>query len=99
MVKIIEQRDIDEKGHGHVVVVEGLGDRPIIVCNIYSPVRSLAAEQEVYYERVGKVIEELEIKYINREPGLIILGDFNLPLEQNMNKNIAEQKESKFWHD
>ncbi len=44
-----------------------------------------AAEQEVYYERVGKVIEELEIKYINREPGLIILGDFNLPLEQNMN--------------
>jgi len=91
VVKIIEQRDIDEKGHGHVVVVEGLGDRPIIVCNIYSPVRSLAAEQEVYYERVGKVIEELEIKYINREPGLIILGDFNLPLEQNMNKNIAEQ--------
>ncbi len=69
----------------------------LIVCNIYSPVRSLAAEQEVYYERVGKVIEELEIKYINREPGLIILGDFNLPLEQNMNKNIAEQIELKIY--
>jgi len=65
VVKIIEQRVIDEKGHGHVVVVEGLGDRPIIVCNIYSPVRSLVAEQEVYYERVGKVIEELEIKCLS----------------------------------
>jgi hypothetical protein len=31
VAKIIEQRDIDEKGHGHVVVVEGLNDRPIIV--------------------------------------------------------------------
>ncbi len=61
MVKSIEKRNINEKGHGHVVVVEGLSERRlIIVCNIYSPVRRLTAEQEAYYNKLGEIIEELE---------------------------------------
>ncbi len=41
------------------MVVEGLSERLIIVCNIYSPVRRLSAEQEAYYEKLGEIIEEL----------------------------------------
>jgi hypothetical protein len=34
------------------VVVEGLSERLIIVCNIYSPVSRLTAEQEAFYEKL-----------------------------------------------
>jgi hypothetical protein len=78
-VRILEQRDIDDKGHGHVVVIDGINDGLYIVGNIYSPVKSLIAEQESFYKKLGEIIEELEIKYINNEPGLILLGDFNIP--------------------
>ncbi len=83
-VKIIEQRDIDEKGHGHLAVVEGLGDRLTIIGNIYAPVRSLVGQQEEFYEALSRLIDELESKYILYEPNLIIMGDFNIPFEPEM---------------
>ena len=76
-VKIIEQVDIDNRGHGHLVVVEGLGGSITIVGNIYSPVRGLVAEQEDFYEKLGEQIEALETKYLFNEPNMILLGDFN----------------------
>jgi len=45
------------------VVVEGLSERLIIVCNIYSPVSRLTAEQEAFYEKLGEIIEGLEKIY------------------------------------
>jgi hypothetical protein len=44
---------------------------------IYSPVRSLAAEQESFYEKLVCMIEQFELTYIEKEPDLIIMGDFN----------------------
>jgi hypothetical protein len=89
--RILEKKDIDEVGHGHVVVVEGMSEKLTIIGNIYSPVRSLPAEQESFYENLSKVLEELELKYLDYEPDLIILGDFNLPFEPNMNTNNSER--------
>jgi len=45
-VRIVEVRQIDDCGHGHVVVVEGLTVHTTIIANVYSPVRSLAREQK-----------------------------------------------------
>jgi hypothetical protein len=90
-VRIVEKRDIDGSGHGHLVVVEGLGEGSTIVGNIYSPVRSQGLEQETFYEALGNIIDELELKYINHEPNLILLGDFNLPLESGMHLGRAEK--------
>ena len=45
------------------MVVEGLSERLIIVCNIYSPVSRLTAEQEAFYEKLGEIIEGLEKIY------------------------------------
>jgi exonuclease III len=92
-VNIVEVKHIDGEGHGHVVAVEGLESKLIIVANIYSPVRSLPREQVAFYNNLISIIDEMEQRYIAREPGLIILGDFNLPLEQNMaahNNSTAE---------
>jgi hypothetical protein len=80
-VRIIEQKDIDDKGHGHLVVVDGLETGITIIGNIYAPVKSQGAMQEAYYERLANLIEELELRYLLNEPNLILLGDFNLPLE------------------
>jgi len=90
-VKIIEKIDIDDKGHGHIVVVEGLSSGITVVCNIYAPVRSLVAKQVKFYEKLGELIDGLENKYILNEPDLIILGDFNLPFEVGMLHNVSEQ--------
>jgi hypothetical protein len=94
-VRIIEQRDIDDKGHGHLVVVEGLEEGPTIIGNIYAPVKSRGAEQEEFYDRLASLIEQLEIKYLFQEPNLIIMGDFNLPLESDMNPNQADKLRAK----
>jgi hypothetical protein len=40
---------------------------------------------------LGRHIDDLEMKYLYNEPDLILLGDFNLPLERAMNKNVGEQ--------
>ncbi len=90
-VRIIEKHDIDDRGHGHLVVVEGIGNKTVIVGNIYSPVRGLAMEQDAFYEKLSKLIEEIETKYIFHEPDLILLGDFNLPFETRMNRTVAEK--------
>jgi hypothetical protein len=84
-IRVLETRQIDNLGHGHVAVVEGLTLNISIVANIYSLVRSLGREQENFYETLFEIIEELERKYLFNEPDLIILGDFNLPLELNKN--------------
>ncbi len=89
--KILETKNIDAAGHGHVVVVEGLYEKPRIVANIYSPVRSLPREHETFYERLTSVIEELELKYLMYEPNLVVLGDFNLPLESELNVINADK--------
>jgi hypothetical protein len=52
---------------------------------LYSPIRSLEAEQESFYGKLVWIIEQLELTYLEKEPDLIIVGDFNLPLEPNMN--------------
>jgi exonuclease III len=90
-VRIVEKRDIDDKGHGHLAVVEGLGNGVTIIVNIYAPVRSLMAQQIDFYETVGTLIEELESKYVYHEPDLIIMGDFNIPFEMSMSKNGPER--------
>jgi len=72
-VNIIETRDIDDKGHGHLTVIEGLGDKLMIVGNIYAPVRSLVAQQKSFYETLETLIDELETKYILYEPNLCII--------------------------
>jgi hypothetical protein len=48
-VRIVEVQQIDDQGHGHVVVIEGLLPRTVIFANIYSPVRSLARDQENFF--------------------------------------------------
>jgi len=90
-VKVIESKDIDERGHGHFAVVEGLGEKLTIIGNIYAPVRSLVSQQEDFYEAVSKLIEEMESKYILYEPNLIIMGDFNIPFEPEMTKSAPEK--------
>jgi hypothetical protein len=90
-VKVIESHDIDDHGHGHLMVIEGLNETVTIVGNIYAPVRSLDASQENFYETLVKQIEELEMRYMYHEPELILLGDFNLPFEVAMNKNRKAQ--------
>ncbi len=94
-VRIREVREIDDKGHGHIAVVEGLGNKLVVICNIYAPVRSLGNEQASFYESLGHLIEELETKYLLNEPNLILLGDFNLPLEQRLNKNACERNRAR----
>jgi hypothetical protein len=90
-VKIIEKIDIDDQGHGHVVAVEGLGAKPTILCNIYAPVRSMNNAQAEFYAKLSSIIDELESKYILHEPELILMGDFNLPLESELNLNPVER--------
>ncbi len=80
-VRVIEVRQIDNQGHGHVILVEGLMLHTTIIANVYSPVRGLSREQEDFYNNLIEIIEEFEQKYLFNEPNLIILGDFNLPLE------------------
>jgi exonuclease III len=82
-VRVIEVKQIDDQGHGHIAVVEGLMTNIVIVANIYSPVRSLTRDQENFYNEMFEIIEELELKYFVNEPNLIITGDFNLPLESD----------------
>ncbi len=91
MVRILEHRNIDNKGHGHVIALEGLLVKVPIIANIYAPVRSLGREQQEFYEVLGTLIEEFELKYILNEPNLIILGDFNLPLEPELNNRHIEK--------
>jgi len=90
-VRIIEKKDIDDKGHGHLAVVEGLGDKLAIVINVYAPVRSLNNQQKIFYETLEMLIDELETKYVMYEPNLLIMGDFNLPLEPEMANNSSEK--------
>jgi hypothetical protein len=90
-IRIVEKRDIDDNGHGHIAVVEGFGDKLLIVVNIYAPVRSLASQQGDFYEILRQLIDDFETKYIMYEPNLIILGDLNLPLETDMSKNMSEK--------
>jgi hypothetical protein len=92
-VRILDVKHIDDKGHGHVIAVEGLNMHVTIIANIYSPVRSLARDQEIFYEELVNIIEELELKYVLNEPELIVLGDFNLPLEMNFSHNSKQEKE------
>jgi exonuclease III len=92
-VRVIEVNHIDDEGHGHVIVIEGLEPQLTIIANVYSPVRSLPREQELFYEKLISIIDEMEQKYILNEPGLILMGDFNLPLELDMdvhNYNASE---------
>ena len=89
-------RHVDNRGHGHVIAVERLETQITIIANIYLLVRSLAREQENFYESLRHIVEELEQKCILHEPNLIILGDFNLPLElgkesHNNNENELER--------
>jgi hypothetical protein len=84
-VRVIEVKQIDNHGHGHVIVVEGLTMHSTIIANIYAPVRSMGKEQEILYKELLKIVEELEQKYLFNKPNLIILGDFNLPLEPGGN--------------
>jgi hypothetical protein len=89
--RVVEKRDIDDRGHGHVAVVEGLGNRLTLIGNIYAPVRSSTSRQTEFYETLGALIDELESKYILNEPDLIILGDFNLPFETEMLNSVSER--------
>ncbi len=82
-VRIIEVKQIDDLGHGHVAVIEGLLPNIVIFANIYSPVRSLVRDQENFYKNLLDIVEELELKYILNEPNLIIAGDFNIPLDKD----------------
>jgi len=90
-VRILEHRNIDNKGHGHVIALEVLLAKVTIIANIFAPVRSLGREQQEFYESLGTLIEEFELKYILNEPNLIILGDFNLPLEPELNNRHNEK--------
>jgi len=94
-VRILEKRDIDDRGHGHVVVVEGLGDKLTIIVNVYAPVRGLTSQQVSFYETLEKMIEEIESKYVMYEPNLVVLGDLNIPLEIDMINNPAEKNRAK----
>jgi hypothetical protein len=96
-VRILEVRQIDNLGHGHVAVVEGLTVHIAIIANVYSPVRSLGREQDRFYEHLMTIVDELEQKYLFNEPNLMILGDFNLPLELNRNShgNDLERERAK----
>jgi len=89
-VRIIEVKHVDNNGHGHVIVVEGLTMHTAIVANVYSPVRSIGREQDEFYNNLINIIEEFEGKYLFNEPNLIILGDFNLPLETHANYHSNE---------
>ncbi len=90
-VKVVEKIDIDDKGHGHLIVVEGLSSYLTIIGNIYAPVRSLNAAQADFYAKLSNHIDELESKCMIREPELILMGDFNLPLEIDTNLNYTEK--------
>jgi hypothetical protein len=94
-VRIIEKRDIDDNGHGHLAIVEGLGDRLTIVINVYAPVRSLTNQQVNFYETLEGLIEEFETKYVMHEPNLLVMGDLNLPLELGMVNNQSEKTRAK----
>jgi exonuclease III len=95
-VRVIEVRQIDNFGHGHVIVVDNLLMHPTILANVYSPVRSNGREQENFYNDLFSIIEELERKYLFNEPNLIILGDFNIPLELSSHRsNDCEVKRAK----
>jgi len=48
-----------------------------------------------YYEKVGRLIDELEVKYLFNEPELILMGDFNLPLELDLVVNVSEKARAK----
>jgi len=71
--------------------VEGLSSTITIVGNIYAPVRSTPSRQDEFYERLGRLIDELETKYLFNEPELILMGDFNLPLEPDFISNVADK--------
>ncbi len=49
-VRILKHRNIDNKGHGHVIALEGLLEKVTIIANIFAPVRSLGREQQEFYE-------------------------------------------------
>ena len=66
--------------------MEGLGGGLTIICNIYSPVRSLVNQQIEFYESLNRLIEEFESTYVLYEPNLIILGDFNLRKRRHCSK-------------
>jgi exonuclease III len=89
-VKVVEVKQIDNQGHGHVAVIEGLLRHITIVANVYAPVRGLGQEQDTFYRSLLEVIEELELKYIFNEPNLIIMGDYNLPLELSREYHNSE---------
>jgi exonuclease III len=95
-VRVIEVRQIDNFGHGHVIVMDNFLLHPTILANVYSPVRSNGREQESFYNDLFNIIEELERKYLFNKPNLIILGDFNIPLElSNHHNNDGEAKRAK----
>jgi hypothetical protein len=91
-VRIMEVRQIDDQGHGHVAVVEGLLSNVVIFANIYSPVRSLGRDQDNFYEKLLEIVEELELKYIFNEPNLIIAGDFNIPLDNDRSRYSTDSE-------
>ncbi len=63
-VKVVEVRQIDNQGHGHVIVAEGLLTHPTILVNVYSPVRSSGREQDTFYNTLLNIVDELERKYL-----------------------------------
>jgi len=92
-VRVVEVKQLDDEGHGHVIAVEGLMNQLTIIANIYAPVRSLPKQQEVFYRKLIRTLDEMEQKYTLNEPGFVVLGDFNLPLELDMelhNYNASE---------
>ncbi len=97
-VRIIEVRQLDNQGHGHVIVVDGLMSHSTIIANIYAPVRSLGREQDNFYKNLINIVDDLERKYLFNEPNLVILGDFNLPLELNRDchNNDSELARARF---
>ncbi len=48
-----------------------------------------------FYANLVTLIEELETKYVMYEPNLLIMGDFNLPLEPDMANNPSEKARAK----
>ncbi len=72
--------------------MEGINEKLTIIANIYVPVRSLSWAQETFYENLSNIIEEFELKYILHKPNLIILVDFNLPLETQTYANNVERE-------
>jgi hypothetical protein len=78
--KIKEICEIYNKGQCHLALVKGPGDEIASVGNTNAPVRSISTKQEEYYETLGKLIDELGVKYFYNQPDPILLVDFNLPL-------------------